>query len=237
MAEQIVLEVEPRADLGTGASRRLRREGGMVPGILYGGTEDPAPIALSYRALAKAMQQEAFFSQILDVALGGEHCQAILRDLQRHPANDRVLHIDLLRIQADKPLQISVPLHFVNEDRCIGVRTGGGTITRNLIELEVSCLPRDLPEYIEVDLEDVDVGHSVHLSDLVVPEGVSIVALAHGADRDAAVVSVQIPRGGLGDEAEDEMEASEEGISEEGASDEASAEGAPKGDQEGSPDA
>ena len=233
MAEQIVLEVEPRAELGTGASRRLRREGGMVPGILYGGTEAPAPIALSYRALAKAMQQqEAFFSQILDVALGGERCQAILRDLQRHPANDRVLHIDLLRIQADKPIQIAVPLRFVNEDRCIGVRTGGGTITRNLIELEVSCLPKDLPEHIEIDLEDVDVGHSVHLSELAMPDGVTIVALAHGADRDAAVVSVQIPRGGLGDE-EEELEASaEEGTDEEAAGDESAA-----ADEEGAPDA
>ncbi len=232
MAEQIVLEVEPRAELGTGASRRLRREGGMVPGILYGGTEAPAPIALSYRALAKAMQQEAFFSQILDVALSGERCQAILRDLQRHPANDRVLHIDLLRIQADKPIQIAVPLRFVNEDRCIGVRTGGGTITRNLIELEVSCLPKDLPEHIEIDLEDVDVGHSVHLSELAMPDGVTIVALAHGADRDAAVVSVQIPRGGLGDE-EEELEASaEEGTDEETAGDESAA-----ADEEGAPDA
>jgi len=203
MAEQIVLEVEPRAGTGTGASRRLRREAGMVPGILYGGADAPAPIALSYRTLARAMQQEAFFSQVLDIALNGEQCQAVLRELQRHPATDRVLHVDLLRIQADRPIQIAVPLRFVNEDKCLGVRTGGGTITRNMIEVEVSCLPGDLPEHIEIDLEHLDVGHSVHLSELSVPDGVTIVALAHGADRDAAVVSVQIPRGGLLDEEED----------------------------------
>ena len=230
MAEQIVLEVEPRSDLGTGASRRMRREGGMVPGILYGGTDAPAPIALSQRTLARAMQQEAFFSQILDVALNGEHCQAVLRDLQRHPANDRVLHIDLLRIQADKPIQISVPLRFLNEEQCAGVRTGGGTITRNMIELEVSCLPRDLPEHVAIDLTDLEVGHSVHLSDLVMPDGVTIVALAHGAERDAAIVSVQIPRGGLGDE---EEEALAEG-QEEGAEDEAATDASAADEQEGS---
>ena len=230
MAEQIVLEVEPRSDLGTGASRRMRREGGMVPGILYGGTDAPAPIALSQRALARAMQQEAFFSQILDVALNGEHCQAVLRDLQRHPANDRVLHIDLLRIQADKPIQISVPLRFLNEEQCAGVRTGGGTLTRNMIELEVSCLPRDLPEHVAIDLTDLEVGHSVHLSDLVMPDGVTIVALAHGAERDAAIVSVQIPRGGLGDE---EEEALAEG-QEEGAEDDAATDASAADEQEGS---
>lgn len=216
MAEQIVLEVEPRVGTGTGASRRLRREAEMVPGILYGGADAPAPIALSYRTLTRAMQQEAFFSQVLDVALNGEHCQAVLRELQRHPATDRVLHVDLLRIQADRPIQIAVPLRFVNEDKCLGVRTSGGTITRNMIELEVSCLPGDLPEHIEIDLEHLDVGHSVHLSELSMPEGVTIVALAHGADRDAAVVSVQIPRGGLLDE-EEEMAEGEEAVGDEAA--------------------
>lgn len=221
MAEQIVLEVEPRAGLGTSASRRLRREGDMVPGILYGGTDAAAPIALSSRALARAMQQEAFFSQILDVSLNGEHHAAVLRDLQRHPATERVLHVDLLRIRADQPIQVSVPLHFLNEDKCLGVRLSGGTITRNLIELEISCLPADLPEHVEIDLEDLDVGSALHLSDLSIPEGVTIVALAHGADRDATVVSVQIPRGGLGDLDEEEEEAVEVG-DEEGTSAEAS---------------
>ena len=221
MAEQILLEVEPRTALGTSASRRMRREGDMVPGILYGGADAPAPIALSSRALARAMQQEAFFSQILDVSLNGEHHAAVLRDLQRHPATERVLHVDLLRIRADQPIQVSVPLHFLNEDKCLGVRMGGGTITRNLIELEISCLPADLPEHVEIDLEDLDVGSALHLSDLSIPEGVTIVALAHGADRDAAVVSVQMPRGGLGEFDEDEEETGEVG-DEEGTSAEAS---------------
>ena len=230
MAEQIVLEVEPRTALGTGASRRMRREADMVPGILYGGTDAPAPIALPSRALARAMQQEAFFSQILDVSLNGEHQAAVLRDLQRHPANDRVLHVDLLRIREDQPIQISVPLHFVHEDKCVGVRMGGGTITRNLIELEISCLPADLPEHVEIDLEDLDIGSSLHLSDLSIPEGVTIVALAHGANRDAAVVSVQIPRGGLGDLDEEEEETAGVG-DEEGTSAEASDAGDEESDE------
>ena len=228
MAEQIVLEVEPRTAFGTAASRRMRREADMVPGILYGGTDAPAPIALPSGALAKAMQQEAFFSQILDVSLNGEHQAAVLRDLQRHPANERVLHVDLLRIRADQPIQISVPLHFLNEDKCLGVRMSGGTITRNLIELEISCLPADLPEHVEIDLEDLDVGSALHLSDLSIPEGVTIVALAHGAERDAAVVSVQIPRGGLGEE-------DEEAAAEAGDEDSTSAE-ASDADDEGSDD-
>ncbi len=221
MAEQILLEVEPRTALGTAASRRMRRETDMVPGVLYGGTDAAAPIAVASPALARAMQQEAFFSQILDVSLNGEHHAAVLRDLQRHPATERVLHVDLLRIRADQPIQISVPLHFLNEDKCLGVRMGGGTITRNLIELEILCLPADLPEHVEIDLEDLDVGSALHLSDLSIPEGVTIMALAHGADRDAAVVSVQIPRGGLGDLDEEQEETAGVG-DEEGTSAEAS---------------
>ena len=200
MAEQIVLRAEFREELGKGSSRRLRRLSEKVPGILYGGGVDPVPLSLTYRDLSKAMQEETFFSQILELSVGDKTQACVLRDLQRHPATDKVQHIDFLRIQEDMPVQLHVPLHFINEDRCVGVKLGGGRIAHNLIEVEVSCLPKDLPEYIEIDVEDLDVGGSIHLSDLGLPEGVSIVALGLGEDHDIPVVSVAARRGGDIDE-------------------------------------
>ena len=167
------------------------------------------------------MQQETFFSQIMDFSLNGQSEQAVLRDLQRHPASEKVIHMDLLRIRPDRVIQVRVPLHFLNEDRCVGVRQGGGNISHNLNEVEISCLPGDLPESLDVDMENVELGQSIHLSDLTLPEGVTIVALAYGEDRDIPVVSVQVPRGGA--ELEEELEEMV-GEAEEGEEPEASAE-------------
>jgi large subunit ribosomal protein L25 len=215
MTQRIEIHAELREDVGKGASRRLRRLADKVPGIIYGGDADPVPVTLSSNELSKAMQLEAFYSQILNVVLDGKGQQAVVRDLQRHPASEKVQHIDFLRIRADRPIQVSVPIHFIDEDKCIGVKQGGGQIVHNMNEVEISCLPGDLPEFIEVYMAQVDVNQSVHLSDLALPEGVSIVALMHGSDRDANVVSVQMPRGGL----EEAAEAAEEGgeASDEGA--------------------
>jgi large subunit ribosomal protein L25 len=169
--------------------------------------------------LSKVMAQESFYSQILNVVVDGKGQQALVRDLQRHPATERVQHIDFLRIRADRAIQVSIPLHFIDEDKCIGVREGGGSIIHNLNEVEISCLPGDLPEFLEVFMALVELNQSVRLSDLAVPEGVTIVALAHGADRDVNVVSVQIPRGGI--EEEEELEAAEAAEGEEVEGDEA----------------
>lgn len=206
MAEQIVLRAAFRDDLGKGASRRLRRLEDKVPGVLYGGGVDPVPLSITYRDLSKAMQEEAFFAQILELAVGDKTQSCVLREVQRHPATEKVQHVDFLRIREDLPLQMNVPLHFLNEESCVGVKLGGGRIARNLIEVEISCLPRDLPEYIEVDVEHLDVGSSVHLSDLALPEGVTIVALGLGEDRDIPVVSVTARRGGVLDEQKEETE-------------------------------
>ncbi len=202
MAEQIVLHAEFREELGKGASRRLRRTSDLVPGILYGGGVDPVPLSVAYRDLSKAMQEEAFYSQILELSVGDKTQACVLRDLQRHPATDKVQHIDFLRIQENTPVQLHVPLHYINEERCVGVKLGGGRIAHNLIEVEVSCLPRDLPEFIEVDVEDLDVGASIHLSDLSLPNGVSIVALGLGDAHDIPVVSIAARRGGADDDAD-----------------------------------
>lgn len=195
MPQSIELNASLRTELGTGASRRLRRSGERLPGVIYGG-DAPQPVTLSTNELTKAMQQEAFLSQVVSVRVDGTEQQALVRDLQLHPVNEKVLHVDFLRVDASRPIHTNVPLHFVNESKCVGVRTGGGSIAHNLVDVEVSCLPKDLPEFIEVDLAALDVGHSLHLSDLKAPEGVTLVALGYGEDHDIPVVSVQPPRGG-----------------------------------------
>lgn len=204
MSEQIVLRAEFREELGKAASRRLRRLSDKVPGILYGGGVDPVHLSVAHRDLSKAMQEETFFSQILELSVGDKTQACVLRDVQRHPATDKVQHIDFLRIQEDMPVQMHVPLHYINEDRCVGVKLGGGRIAHNLIEVEVSCLPRDLPEFIAVDVAELEVGSSIHLSDLDLPDGVSIVALGMGEDHDIPVASVAARRGGAVDEFGDE---------------------------------
>ena len=205
MAEQIVVRAEFRQGIGKGASRRLRRLQGKTPGILYGGGREPVPLAIGYDDLTKAMQEETFYSQILQLEVGGKTQACVLREVQRHPATERVQHIDFLRIQENLPVQLHVPLHFINEEQCVGVKIGGGLLSRNLIEVEVSCLPHNLPEYIEVDVGTLEAGQSLHLSDLVLPPEVTVVALGLGADHDIPVVSVTARRGGAqADEDEDE---------------------------------
>ena len=212
MSQSIELNASLRTDLGTGASRRLRRSGERLPGVIYGGESAPQPVTLSANELTKAMQQEAFLSQIVNVKVDGTEQQALVRSLQLHPVNEKVLHVDFLRVEADRPIQTNVPLHFVNESKCVGVRTGGGSIAHNLVDVEVSCLPNDLPEFIEVDLAALEVGQALHLSDLNLPEGVTLVALGYGEDHDIPVVSVQPPRGGTAQaEEEEEAAAAEEG--------------------------
>ncbi|MXX30173.1 MAG: 50S ribosomal protein L25/general stress protein Ctc [Gammaproteobacteria bacterium] len=206
MSQSIELNASLRTELGTGASRRLRRSGERLPGVIYGGENAPQPVTLSANELTKAMQQEAFLSQIVNVKVDGTEQQALVRSLQLHPVNEKVLHVDFLRVEADRPIQTNVPLHFVNESKCVGVRTGGGSIAHNLVDVEVSCLPNDLPEFIEVDLAALEVGQALHLSDLNLPEGVTLVALGYGEDHDIPVVSVQPPRGGTA-QAEEEEEA------------------------------
>ena len=206
MTEQIRIRAEFREGLGKGASRRLRRLADKAPGILYGGGVEPVPLAIAYRELGRAMQEEAFFSQILELQVGDKTQACVLREVQRHPATDKVQHIDFLRIREDLPVQMRVPLHFVNEDQCQGVKLGGGRLAHNLVEVEVRCLPKNLPEYIAVDVAELEVGQAIHLSDLQPSEGVELVALALGADHDMPVVSVAARRGGAeeAEEADDE---------------------------------
>jgi large subunit ribosomal protein L25 len=205
------LEAEPRGDVGKGASRRLRREG-KLPGVVYGSKKDATSITLKHSDLVHQLDNEAFYSHILTLNIGKEKEQVILKDLQRHPYKPTILHIDFQRIDEKEKLTIRVPIHFINETRCIGVKQGGGVISHIMNEIEILCLPKDLPEFIEVDLENVNVGDAVHLADLKLPEGVECYAMLHGGDGDQPVATVHVPR-----VAEEEEQVAAEGEPEEAA--------------------
>lgn len=215
MSDAIELTAELREDVGKGASRRLRRLHDLVPGILYGGRRDPIPLTLKSNELAKAMQNEAFFSQVLTLKWADEEQQAVVRDVQRHPASEKVLHIDFLRVRADRVLTVSVPVHLVGEEVCAGVKAGG-SLSFNLNEVEISCLPAAIPEYLELDVSALEEGQSLHLSDIPVPDGVTIVALTYGEDHDMPVVSLVAKRGGASAEEDEDSDAGDADAAEEG---------------------
>ena len=194
MADQFELSAEPRRRKGRRPSRRLRRKADQVPVILYGAGEDPQPLSIPHKELHKACENEAFFSHIITLKAGGKSQEVILKDLQRHPAKDRIIHADFMRIQRDQAINVEVPLHFINEDSCVGVRQSGGNISHNMTAVEVSCLPGDLPEFIELDVQHLDVGDVIHMSELTLPAGLTMLALQQGLDHDHVVVSVHAPR-------------------------------------------
>jgi large subunit ribosomal protein L25 len=207
------LNAELRTDKGKGASRRLRRNADMIPAILYGAGKDPLSLTLAHKDIHKACENEAFFSHIITINADGDSQQAIVKDLQRHPAKDRIMHADFLRIQMDQAITVEVPLHFLNEDSCLGVRQGGGNVSHNMTSIEISCLPGDLPEYIEVDIEDLDLGDAIHMSDLKLAEELSIQSLQQGADHDHVVVSVNAPK--RAEELDEEVASAEDAPDEE----------------------
>ncbi|MBL4609082.1 MAG: 50S ribosomal protein L25/general stress protein Ctc [Pseudomonas sp.] len=193
-----------RDDLGKGASRRLRRNADMVPAIIYGGSKAPQSVSLEARELKKALENEAFFSHVIKVDVDGKNNNVLIKALQRHPAKGHVMHVDLLRVIAGHEVTVLVPLHFINEKSCAGVKQGGGIISHTMTEVEVHCLPKDLPEFIEVDMAEVELNGIVHLTDLKLPKGVSLTALAQGADHDLPVANVHAPRVAVEDEADAE---------------------------------
>ncbi|HFQ13727.1 MAG TPA: 50S ribosomal protein L25/general stress protein Ctc [Gammaproteobacteria bacterium] len=211
MSENFVLEAEPRTDLGKGASRRLRRTG-MVPAVIYGAGKDPVSISLKHNTLLHSLENEAFYSHILTVKLGKDEEQAILKDLQRHPSKPVIMHVDLQRVSADEKIRVHVPLHFVNEDSAPGVKAGG-LVSHNLTEIEIACLPKDLPEFIEVDLGALELDATIHLSEISLPAGVEAIELTHGEGHDPAIVTIHLPRGArdAGEEAGGEGEEAEGG--------------------------
>jgi len=216
MSQDFVIEAFPRDDKGRGASRRLRREERKIPAIIYGAGKEATAISIWHNELKKALENEAFFSHILTIELNGKKESVIMKDLQRHPYKLLLTHADFQRVEKDQEIFVHVPLHLLNEDSAPAIKTFGGVAFRLMTEVEVACLPQDLPEFIEIDMADVEMDQIVHMSDLKLPKGVRIPALQHDAEHDQAVVSVSKPKGVKADEAEDEAEGeSEEGESKE----------------------
>jgi large subunit ribosomal protein L25 len=186
---------------GTGASRRARRAGN-VPGVVYGGGQPAVNLSLDHKELFLQFRHEAFHASILDLVLDGKKESVLLRDYQMHPVRNTIQHIDFQRVSANEKIHVKVPFHFLHEDTAPGVKIGGGIVAHILTEAEVSCLPNDLPEFIEVDLAALEMGQSVHLSQINLPKGIEFVALAHG--NDAAVAAIAKTRGGVSDDATDD---------------------------------
>ena len=217
---------ELRQKTGTGPSRRYRRQG-KIPAVLYGADKEPTPLLLDANAIGKQLAHEAFFSHILNVKVDGEDTQAVLRSLQRDPASSKVTHVDFFRVSATEEIQMNVPLHFVNEDKCPG-KKAGGIVSHLMVDVEISCLPKDLPEYIEVDIVSLDIGDSLHLSEIKLPPGVTLATAIEDAAHDHVIVSVERAHElDLGEEPEEELEGEAlEAEAEEGAEGEEKAEAA-----------
>jgi large subunit ribosomal protein L25 len=206
MSLEFELNVEPRADLGKGASRRLRRLGDMVPAVIYGGGAEPVSVTISHKDIHRACQNEAFFAHIVKINTKGVGVDnVVIKDLQRHPAKDRIMHADFLRVRMDQEITIDVPLHFINEETAVGVKRDGGMVSHVMSSIEITCLPSDLPEHIEIDVQALELGDSIHMDEVKLPNGVTIPALALGEDHNQVVVSINASRATI-EEGKDEGE-------------------------------
>jgi len=188
------LNATVRQDVGKGASRRLRRSD-FVPAIIYGGNDVPTNLTLAHNDMLKLLRHESAYSHILTVNVSGQKQQVLLKALQRHPVKPRIVHVDFLRVNANEKIHVNVPLHFLGEEQAPGVKIENGVVSHLMIDVEISCLPANLPEFIEVDISSLSLGQSIHLSELKLPKGVEIVALAHhGLEHDATVVTISATR-------------------------------------------
>jgi len=206
MTENFVVTAKIREAGGKGASRRLRREG-LVPGIVYGGHQEPQMISVAHSELERQLKSEAFYSSLLDLQIGDAASKVVLKDLQRHPAKPFVLHVDFQRVSSEEKLRMVVPLHFENEATAVGVKAGG-KVSHNLTEIEVTCLPAALPEFIAVDMAGMNVGDILHVSELQLPDGVEV---THAVEPDTPVVMVHAGYGGAASDEESEGESADGG--------------------------
>jgi large subunit ribosomal protein L25 len=191
MSDKFDLIAEIREDQGKGASRRLRHQG-KVPAIIYGAGRPPRALVFDQNKVMHKLENESFYSSILNIKVGDKSQAAILKDLQRHPAKHKIMHMDFQRIVDDVEIKMNVPLHFLNEEIAIGVKDGGGMVSRLMNDVEVSCLPKNLPEYIEVDIAELELDAMLHMSDIKLPEGVEIPILAQGPENDQGIVSIHV---------------------------------------------
>ncbi len=204
MSEVYELQAEARTNLGKGHSRRMRRLKDKIPAVIYGAGKEAQSITLSHSQVLKAIENEAFYSHILTLDVAGKKEKAVLKDMQRHAFKPKVLHMDFLRISAKDKITMHVPLHFVGEESAPGVKLDGGIISHLESSVEISCLPADLPEYIEVDVSELKLDESIHLSDLKVSKKLELLSLTHEDDK--AVASIHLPRAAVEEDAEEEAE-------------------------------
>ena len=204
MGDDFNLIAELREDQGKGASRRLRREG-KVPAIIYGGGRPPRKLAFDHNKVLQELEHESFYSSVLNIKVGERSQAAVVKDVQRHPSKPHVLHMDFQRVVAGEAIRMNVPLHFIGEDKAPGVREGG-VVSHLMTDVEVSCLPKDLPEYFEVDVSNLALNEMLHVSDIPLPAGVEIPELAQGPEHDHAIVSIQVIRRAAVEEEEAEAE-------------------------------
>jgi large subunit ribosomal protein L25 len=191
MADKFDLVAEIREDSGKGASRRLRREG-KVPAIIYGAGRPPRALVFDHNKVMKQLENESFYSSVLNIKVGEKSQAAIVKDMQRHPSLPRVMHIDLQRIVEDEVIRMTVPIHFIGEDDAVGVKDGGGKVQRMRTDVEVVCLPKDLPEYLELDISALELDAMMYMSDIALPEGVEIPELAQEVEQTQPIVSIHI---------------------------------------------
>ena len=211
MSEQVSLAASERQSEGKSANRNLRRSG-YIPGVLYGGKEEPKKISIMEKDIVKANEIAGFATQILKITMEGKDVDVVVKEIQRHPATSRILHADFMRVDPDSKITLVVPIRTLNDENCIGVKVSGGQVNHLINDIEVSCLASNLPEYLEIDVQEMDIGDTVSLSEIKLPEGVEITILQQDGDRDQAVVSLTETREMVIEEEEAlELEEGEEG--------------------------
>ena len=218
MSEQVSLAASERQSEGKSANRNLRRSG-YIPGVLYGGKDEPKKISIMEKDIVKATEISGFATQILQISMDGKDVDVVVKEIQRHPATSRVLHADFMRVDPDSKITLVVPIRTLNDESCIGVKVSGGQVNHLINDIEISCLASNLPEQLEIDVQEMDIGDTVSLSEIKLPEGVEITILQQDEDRDQAVVSVTETREMIIEEEEEELELEEgegEGEGEEG---------------------
>ena len=215
MSEQVSLAASERQSEGKSANRNLRRSG-YIPGVLYGGKDEPKKISIMEKDIVKATEIAGFATQILRISMDGKDVDVVVKEIQRHPATSRVLHADFMRVDPDSKITLVVPIRTLNDESCIGVKVSGGQVNHLINDIEISCLASNLPEQLEIDVQEMDIGDTISLSEIKLPEGVEITILQQDEDRDQAVVSVTETREMIIEEEEEELEVVEGEEGEEG---------------------
>ena len=229
MSEQVNLSAAERSSEGKSSNRNLRRSG-FIPGVVYGGKEEPKKISIMEKDIVKASEVAGFATQILRISIEGKEVDVVIKEIQRHPATSRVLHADFMRVDPDSKITLVVPIRTLNDENCVGVKASGGQVNHLINDVEISCLASNLPEQLEIDVLELDIGDTVSLSEIKLPEGVEITLLAQAEDRDQAVVSITEAREMIIEEEEVELEGEElEGEEGEGEGEEGETEDTPEG--------